>query len=512
MSSSRAKNSARNLVWGILNRVFVLVAQFVIKSVIVQKLGSEYLGLNNLFTSILQILNLSELGFGSAVVFSLYKPVAEKDAKKIGALMHLYKNVYRVVGLIILILGLTLLPFINNLIEGGYPNEINIYVVYLIQLANTVVTYFLFAYKNVLFIAHQRTDINTKINSAVLAVQYVVQIVVIISIRNYYAFIAVVFLATIANNLIIAHLANKYYGHYLEGGKVDKQTKKQLFKSVHGLLVNKICQTTRNALDSVFLSAFMGLNTVAIYNNYYGILNAVLGIAKIVTSSTLSSIGNSIVSESQEKNYSDMRKLNFIFMIVVGWVTVFLLNIIQPFMVVWMGEEFLFSFDIVILFCVYFYALGMGVIRGAYSDAAGLWWENRYRALAETIANVVLNFVLGRMFGVHGIIVATLISLLIINFGMGSQILFRHYFTKHSVFEYFKDHLMYASVTIVIAIATLWICSFIRFDNVFVDIISKGLVCVVVPAIIFYAVYCKTKIYKDAKSFVVKTLRSYRKR
>ena len=166
-----------------------------------------------------------------------------------------------------------------------------------------------------------------------------------------------------------------------------------------------------------------------------------------------------------------------------------------------MGEENMFSYGIVILFCMYFYALRMGDIRAVYSDAKGLWYENRYRAIAESIANVVLNLVLGYLFGVAGIIAGTLISLLVINFGYGSQILFKHYFVSHKVSEYFLMHGLYAIATIAVCVVTYFVCSFINIGGISELIIKSG-VCVVLPNALYYLIYCRMSMFSEAKSFL----------
>lgn len=503
----RTKNAIRNIIFGFINKAVVLLGPFLIRTVLIQQLGSEYLGLNSLFTSILQVLNLTELGFSSAVVFSMYKPIVEKDTNTICALMNFYKKVYRIIGTVILIVGIIITPFLKYLINGSYPSDINIYILYYIYLFNTVITYFLFAYKSALLTAHQRSDVMSNIHTITYLIQYVAQVIVIFLWKNYYTFVIIMPLTSILNNILCAIKVNKMYPQYLPKGKIDSKMMSGIKKQVSGLMIQKLCSTTRNSLDSIFISAYLGLNMVAIYGNYYSIINAIIGMMSIITTAIVPGIGNSIVTESVEKNYSDMNKFNFIYMWISGWCTICLACLFQPFMKIWMGEQYMFSsYFIVLLLCIYFYALKMGDIRAAYSDAKGLWWENRYRAIAESLANLILNWILVQKFGVAGVIIATLISLLVINFGYGSQILFKYYFGEDKIKDYFKGHIIYAFVTFTILGITYFICNTIHIEGI-VGLFIKAFICLVIPNILYVLAYYRTDKFKESKEFVINIIK-----
>lgn len=506
MKLERTKNTIRNMIWGFINKIMLIVFPFLARTVIIKKLGTDYLGLGSLFTSILQVLNLTELGFTSAIVYSLYKPIAENNKEKICALMNYYKKIYNRIAIIILIIGMSILPFLKNLINGEVPNGINIYILYVIYLGNTIISYSCFAYKTALLTSNQRNDIISNINSILCLIQYILQIALIYFFENYYIYIIILPIITMANNVICAIIAKKKYPEYICKGEIEDNDRKDIKKRVKGLMIIKLCRTTRNSLDSIFISTFFGLTMVAIYNNYYIIMSSIKSITEIITTAMFSGVGNSLATESVEKNYNDMIKFDYIYMWIIGWCSICLLCLYQPFMKLWLGAEFLLPFGIVILLVLYFYSLKMGDIKSMYLETAGLWWESRYRAIIETILNIILNILLGKIWGLYGIVAGTLISLLIINFGFGSQIVFKYYFKNGKLKNYFLYHLKYFIITAIIAIVTLFLCYFIKIEGI-IGLLLKFLICLFIPNIIYFCIYYKTKDFKNAKQFIVNILK-----
>ena len=201
MKIQRTRNAGRNIIFGILQKIYQIVIPFIMRTIMIYYMGITYAGINNLFVSILQVLNLAELGIGAAMTYSMYRPIADDDQELICALMNLYKKTFRYIGLIILVLGVMLLPFIPKLISGSIPEELNIFMLYLMYLGNTVLSYWLFAYKNSLLYAHQRTDINSKVILFTNTIQYIVQIYVLIVLKNYYLYITTTIFTQILTNI-----------------------------------------------------------------------------------------------------------------------------------------------------------------------------------------------------------------------------------------------------------------------------------------------------------------------
>lgn len=502
MKLERTKNTKRNMIFGLANKVVCMLFPFAIRSIIINYVGKEYLGLDSLFTSILQVLNLAELGFSSAVVYSMYKPIADEDYPLLCSILKYYKKVYFEIGIVIFIGGLLLIPLLPHFINDNRPETFNIYIAYVIYLLNTVVSYAMFAYRGSLLNAYQRFDVVSNISTISKLFCYVAQIFVLLATKNYYFYIVVLLLSTILNNVLTQIVTNRLFPNIFCKGELSLDIKKDIKIKIKGLMISKICDTSRNAFDSIFVSSFIGLVETAIYNNYFMIMNAVVMLLSIINHSIIGGVGNSLVTENKDKNYRNMTRMNFAYMWLSGWCTICLICLYQPFTRYVFGEDMLFPMHIVILFCIYFYVLKMGDIRSVYVEAAGLWWENRFKSLVEAILNLVLNFILGWYFGVVGIVVATLISLFFINFIWGSNLIFKFYFTNTNSKEYYTLHIMYGFVTLINCCVTYKICTYIQLSGIW-DFCVRGFVCLIIPNLIYLCLYMKTKIYAETMPWLL---------
>lgn len=503
MKIQRTENTTRNMFWGFGSSIIKMLLPFVARTALLKLLGEQYLGLNGLFSSILQVLNLADLGFGSAIVYSMYKPIANDDENAVCSLLALYKKIYRVIGVVILTLGLSLLPFLDNMIAGDVPADVNIRIVYLIYLLNTVISYWMFAYKGSLLSAHQRVDVKNKISTVILFIQYGLQLGLLFVFDNYYLYLISLPIVTMLSNIATAIAVKKLYPQYVCKGTAPDDVKQGIKKQVGGLFLSKVCGTTRNSLDSVFISSFVGLSTVAMYGNYYYILNSVHSMLSVVGQSVLGGVGNSVAKESVDKNYADFNKMNFLYSWCVGWCCCCMLCLYQHFMRLWVGESLMFSFPTMILFCVYLYAQATTDIKNVYVDACGLWWESRKRSVLETVVNFILNLVLGWFFGVVGILLATLITIVFINLIYGTKILFDNYFKEMNILAYFGRHICFFAVTVAASVVTLLVCELLP-TNGYVYLALKLVICVVLPNALFFLIYFRTKPFKEAAPLLIR--------
>lgn len=238
----RTKNATRNIIFGTILKAYQILVPFLMRTAMIYLMGVQYLGLTSLFTSILQVLNLAELGVGSAMIYSMYKPIAEDDNKTICALMKLYRTYYRLIGLVVAVVGCGLMPFIPKLISGDIPESINIYILYLLNLIATVLSYWLFAYKNSILQAYQRTDIVSKVTLVTSTIQYALQLLVLFLFKNYYLYVIVMLATQAINNIATAFVADKLYPQYKPRGQVKIEEKKAINGRVRDLFTSKLVE------------------------------------------------------------------------------------------------------------------------------------------------------------------------------------------------------------------------------------------------------------------------------
>ena len=497
------QNAKRNIVFGFFNKFILLLLPFISRSFISRYLGVNFLGLNSLFSSIIHVLLLSEMGFSSALVYHMYRPIAENDQDTINALLNLYRKAYIVIGTVIIIIGLMLIPVLPRLIKGDYPADTNITVIYIIQLMNTAVSYFLFGYKQSLLTAYQREDVNSVINLVVQSVLHIAQILLLVRTRSYYVYVICMPIATVINNVWIAIATKRMFPDARCCGHLTESTLSDIKKLVAGTFIQKACATTRNSLDSICISSFIGLTITGIYNNYYTVMSGLTTLVTIIGASLSGGIGNHVATKSSDENFEELRRIDFLYMGISGWGTVCLLCTFQTFMQLWMGEDMMLTTSIVVLLCLYFYLLKMGDMRSLYSAANGLWWKMRYRSIAETSCNVLLNITLGLIWGIYGIVVATIISLFICNFIWSSSILFSNYFGKQKLRDYFKYHFRYFVFTAAMCCISYFLCSLVHIDNLLTAFIVKGVICTILFAFCFMLTYSRNKIFRESIRMVV---------
>ena len=507
-NATRTQRTISSIISGLINRFVRLLSPFVMRTIIVRILGEQYLGLSSLYVSILDVLNLTELGIGAAIVYSMYKPVAEEDTESICRLLAFYKKCYHAIGFVVLGIGLVVLPFVPHLIEGEYPDAINIYYLYLIYLVNTVISYFMYAYKNALLSATQRTDVTNAASTIVGIIQFALQVVALLITYNYYWYAICLPISTVINNLLTAYLTNKLYPQYVCKGFIETEEKMGLFQNVKGLVYQKVGGVVLKSVDSVVISKFLGLAILARYENYILIINAIVSFLGILQSALIPSVGNSIVTEEKTKNLHDYRKFNFLMMMVCAWCSICLLCLFQPFMRLWMGEKRMLSDGMVILFAIYFFIHHWMDMTYVYLEAAGLWWERRYYTLMAAGVNLVSNVLLVNLIGLPGVLISTIISVLFVYDIADVHVLSKSYFGELSIKkEQALIQVRYLIKFLFVATIILLVCRLFSFGNV-ITLIIRAIVCVTLLPLLLLIVYRNEREFSEAKLFISAILKN----
>ena len=499
MKLERTKNTARNIVFDGLFEMINVVFPFVIRSVMLHYLTAEYLGLNGLFKSLLSFLNLAELGVGSAMVFSMYKPIAEDDTPTICTLLRLYRTLYRIIGLAIAAVGLLIMPFLRNLIKGDVPAGMNLNILYLMNLGNTVLTYWLFAYKNSLLQAHQRRDVASKIGLAVRLAEYVLKVLALIFLRNYYIYLSIQLLCQVAVNLLTGWRASRMYPQYVPKGKLSKERTMDIVQRVRDLFTSKLSATVFDSADTLVISSFMGLAMLAVYQNYYFIITALRMILIVILNACMAGVGNKLVMESGETNYKDLEKISLLFSWILGVASAMLLCLYQPFMQLWMGQENMLSLGYVLCFVVYFYSMGANKLINMFKDAAGIWRMDRWRPMTAAFVNLGLNLATVKWLGLYGVLLSSVFAMVVIQIPWLFHNLFRETFPRRHLKKYAKLLCGLAVVALVSSGASWFVCSLFSL-NVWSKLLLNALVSFIVPNLVYYLVYGRSPLFRQSLS------------
>lgn len=426
--SDRIRNSFRNMFYGLIKYIVLFIFPFIMRTTIIYNFGVEYAGISSLFSSILQVLNLSELGFSTVVIYALYEPVAKNDTDRICKLLSFYRKIYLIIGAFILGTGLVICPFVQYFINGQYPTEININIIFLLLLINTSSSYLICGYKSTIFVVYQRDDMSSKMQLVANLCMYTLQLVSLFVLKNYYAYTISMIIGTLINNFLIYRYTNKMFPNLQCRGRLDAQESKTLLKKVSTLFGHQLDVVIITSADSIVISSFLGLKTLTMYGNYYTIVSALLGMLIMIANSFLASIGNSIAIETKEKNYDSFLKFTYFIINITGICSILMFILYQDFMTIWMGSDLLLDDKIVLLMCFSFFVRLWKRPGNMYKEARGLWDKDMLKPYVAGLTNLALNIFLVRYIGLYGVIISTIVSMWLIEKPWETYVLFHYYF------------------------------------------------------------------------------------
>lgn len=490
----RTGNSIRNIIFNIGGQILGILLNFICRTVFIKTLEVKFLGVSGLFGNILTILSLAEMGIGTAITYSMYKPLAENDKTKICALMNYYKRTYRVIGFIVAVIGLLILPFMDFIIKDR-PDIDNLSLIYYLFLLNTVVTYF-YSYKRSIIIADQKSYIYTVYHYCIATIKYIILILILIVTQNYILYLLISFFFEFIINFLVSKKADHMYPFLRLNTKerLEETSKNEITKNIRAMFMHKIGAIIVNNTDNLLIAKFFGLLSVFIYTNYKLILDTINMLFNQLFSAIIASIGNLGALESGEKTHKIYRYINFATSWMYGCASISLLILFNSAIDLWIGEEYLLDKSIVFVIVLNFYISGMRKCTLTFRDALGLFWYDRYKSIAEAAINLIASIILIQFLGIKGVFLGTILSTLLTSFWIEPLILFKYGFGV-PVRGYFKDYIIHTVFSAVNLCITYYVSSFLQ-GELFYMLIIKIILCLFLTNIIYICVYCRTSEFK----------------
>jgi O-antigen/teichoic acid export membrane protein len=495
---TRTKNSIKNITVALAGQSVGIVVSFIARIFFIRVLGTEYLGISGLFTNILTMLSLVELGIGPAIIFSLYKPLAEDDKPKVQALMRLYKNAYTIIGILVAALGLSITPFLHVLIKE-MPNVPDLNLIFILFVINSAISYF-YAYKRNLIIADQHRYIATIYRYCFFAGLNLLQIIFLYLTKSYIVFLILQIACTLAENIMVSIHADRMYPYLKEKthNKLDAETVRQIKKNTGAMVLHKMGSIVISSTDNILISAKVGIVWVGLYSNYQLIINAIVTITAQFFTSITASIGNLGATESREKSFFIFECTQFANFWIYGFCSISLLQLFNPFIGIWLGNDLLMNMGVVTMIVINFYIRGMRNTVLTFTDAFGLYWYTRYKPIVEIAINLGAALSLAPRFGIAGIFMGTFISAMTISFWVEAYVLFSKGF-KVSMKKYVIRFGIYTLATVAAGFITWIICELVT-GTVFTVFVLKFLICLMVPNLIFLICFYRTMEFQYLRS------------
>lgn len=491
----RSEASVRNAAVAVITNFITIIIGFIAQKIFSVTLGQEYLGLNGLFSNIISMLTIVELGVGSAIIYHLYEPISNKNYNKINALMNFYKKAYRVIASIIFVLGICIIPFLKAIV-GEITIIQNIYYMYLLFLTDAIASYLL-TYKRSILYANQENYIINLVHIAYLLIMNGLQSIFLFMTHNYAIYLIIKIICRILENLILTMIVNiKYKFLRAKAEELDQETKNDISKKVKALVLHKIGEFVVKGTDNIIISKFLGIVAVGLYSGYSMILNSLNLLMQQIYDAITASIGNLLVEKDKEKSFAVYKNLEFLNFWLSAFMAISFYCIVTPFVKMWLGENYLLETSTILTLAINFYFRATRKNINAFKTAKGIFYEDRFMPILESLVNLVASILLVKLIGFPGVFIGTILSNLILHFYGYPKYVYAPIFGRNKneyIIRCIKNFLISFGIGI---ITTL--CSFMvkGIYNIILNIVIKLIICCVVPNLIIIIVFYKTDEFK----------------
>ena len=504
--SKRTSNTVKNSVIGLIAQLLQVISSFVCRMIFVRVLTESYLGVNGLFGNILSILSLGELGIGSAITFELYSALAHKDDEETKSLMQFYRKAYTYIGIGIGIIGLIIMPFISRLVslDGGIHE--NIYLLYSLYLANTVISYF-FSYKASIIEAAQQNYVLSLIHTAVTITQNIVQCIVLLVYRNFVIYLAIQIICGIAYNVFVAGVADRMFPILKEKDikPLAKEKVDRMFKNVKDIFITSVAGRLVNSTDNIIITAFGGLASTGLNSNYALLYATLITFTTKVQLGIKASVGNVNAIDSKEKRLQLFDEIHFTFFWMYFWCACCFIMLVQDVIGIFFGKNYVMSFSIAVITGLNFYVAEEGTVVDIFKTTMGLFSKGKYSSVATGIINIILSILLGKYYGVEGILLATFISRMLTTRWYFPYVTFKHGFHA-SPWIYYRNDVRYWIEGVLVFLATYYLSSLLSL-GILGNLLYRGILCIIVPNALLFLIHRNDPEFERLKSRILGILK-----
>lgn len=486
------KKAKKNIMTSLLQNILNLLLTFVSRIIFVRILDVSYLGINGLFANVLNILSMADLGIGTAMMYSLYKPIADADNNRIGALIAFFKKLYLIIAAGIFVMGMALLPFLDCIIKLETPVPYLEWY-YVIALLNVVVSY-LFVYRTTLLAADQKSYILNQYIMIFKVITFVVQITVLVFFKNYFLYLISALVINFISNFCQNLITLKSYPFLKEKpGRLDDMEKRRIGRDVKATFIYRISGIIQNNTDSILISVMVGTVFVGYYSNYQIIINAVVSIVSIIFTSLKAGLGNLIASDDRGRKeklflFNTLEMVNFW---VIGFCSICFICLFSDFIRIFFGPKYVLRVSVVIMAVLNFYTNNIRQTMWAFRETTGLFHETRYITVVTAVLNLVLSLPMGHFFGMEGILAATVIARMLYGWWKEPLILFGRYF-KENARAYYITYTKRVCLCIAACLVTYKVCNLFFAGNIYLHFITSIIVCCIIPNAIFLICFRRT--------------------
>lgn len=489
---SRTEYSLINMFTGMVGYGINTAVGFICRIIFVRTLSADYLGVSGLFSNILSMLSLAELGISSAITFALYKPLAQGDDRKTATIMQFYRKAYTAIGCIVAVIGLAMLPFLDVIIPEPPAIKESIYLLYLLYLVNTVTSYF-FSYRQALLTADQRQYIVTGYNYVITIGQSLAQTVYLLLTHEYIGYLLIQVAGGLIYNVWISWKAGKDYPYIRQkdAPPLEREEQRSLFRNIKALAINKVAGVLVNSTDNIAISFFNGISSVGYASNYTLLSSTLNSLVTLLFNGLTGSVGNLNATADEDTRYRFFKVLQLANFWLYGWAAIGMALVSSDLVQWFYGNEYVMSMKIPLILALNLYTMGMLHASYTYKSTLGLFRYGQYLVFITGVINVALDVILGKQLGIFGIYLATLIARACTTLWYEPYAVYRYGLQKNPLLYHIRYWVMTTLLMIVFG-ACYWLCSLCTFSPAGNSII-KILICTILPNGVFFAVFQKTE-------------------